>query len=134
MKYWKRIALLLLALLLLTGCGGGDTKNHGRQIRDSASYSEREIEGAMNVVEKHFQKHFQGCTLLTIVYNEAATGEKAAREAERWGKDTIILLTDFTVADSGGASGLTPGMTYRNYEWTLVRTFFGWKLRDSGYA
>lgn len=128
MKNWKRIALLLLALLLLTGCASPERRISGSE------YSEGSIRRAMSVVEKQFRRNFEGCTLLSVTYDEAATGEKAAREAERWGKDTIILLTDFTVANSGGASGLTPGMTYRHYEWTLVRTFFGWKLKDWGYA
>ena len=88
----------------------------------------------MAVVEKYFNRHFEGCTLLTIVYDESITGEKADRESEKYETDVIILLTDFTVDDSGGAPGLTPGMTYRNYEWTLVKTLFGWKLKDWGYA
>ncbi|MBR2047981.1 MAG: hypothetical protein IJ960_05215 [Oscillospiraceae bacterium] len=134
MKSCKMITALLLALVLLTGCGGGDTSAHGRQIRPSVRYSEQTIADAMDVVESHFKQHFDGCQLLTIVYDEEATGEKASREAERNGKDTIILLTDFTVDDSGAASGLTPGMTYRNYEWTLVKTLFGWELKDWGYA
>ena len=129
MKYWKQIAVFMLTMLLLTGCGSPD-----RIIKETERCSYHSVRRAMTVVEKQFKRNFDGCTLLAIVYDEEATGEKADRESERYGKDTIILMTDFTVADTGAASGLTPGMTYRNYEWTLVRTLFGWKLKDWGYA
>lgn len=134
MKHWKRLLALTLSLLLLTGCGGGDVRSAGRQIRPSERYSEAVIADAMDVVEDHFKKNFDGCTLHTIVYDEEATGEKAAREEEKYGKDTIILRTDFWVDEQGGPAALNPGQTYRNYEWTLTRTMFGWKLQDQGYA
>ena len=130
----KKYGMLLLVLvLLLTACGGGDVSETGRQIRESERYSESEIAAAMDVVEKHFQKNFDGCKLHNIVYDEDATARKTELAMEQYGENTIILLTDFYVEDAGDGS-LNPGQTYTSYEWTMVKTFFGWELKDSGYA
>lgn len=134
MKYWKKLTALLLALFLLTGCSGGNTKKHGRQIGDTDRFSNAVIADAMDVVERHFKKNFDGCTLLNIVYDEEATARETELEAEKYGRETIILRSDFTADDVSPDSSLNPGQTYRNYKWTLIRTFFGWKLQSGGYA
>lgn len=129
----KLFLLMLILSLLLAACGGGDVSETGRQIRPSDRYSEGEIADAMDVVEAHFRKEFDGCKLLNLIYDEDATARKTQMAIEEYGEDTIILLTDFYVEDAGDGS-LNPDSTYRNYEWVLVKTFFGWKLKDRGYA
>ena len=130
----KRCMILLLALVvLLSACGGGDVGETGRRIGTCERFSKAEIAAAMDVVEKHFQKNFDGCRLHNIVYDEDAAVRKTELAMERYGENTIILLTDFCVEDAGDGS-LNPGQTYTGYEWTLVKTFFGWELKDSGYA
>lgn len=129
-KFWM---LLLVLVLLLTACGGGDVREHGRRIGTCEQYSEAEIDDAMDVVEAHFKKNFDGCKLLNLEYDEEKTADKAAREMSRSGQETIILLSSFRVEDAGDGS-FTPDQTYTDYEWTLVKTFFGWKLKDNGYA
>ena len=131
----KKIWMLLLALvLLLSGCGGGDVSEHGRRIGTCEQYSEAEIDDAMNEVEVFFKKNFDGCKLLNLEYDEEKTGKKAEGWSERYGEEAIVLLSDFEVDESGGDGSLNPGQTYRNYQWVLVKTFFGWKLKDWGYA
>lgn len=127
------ILIVLILSVLLTACGGGDVSTTGRQIRESERYSKSEIADAMDVVEEHFKKHFDGCKLHTIVYDEEATARKTELAMEQYGENTIVLLTDFYVEDAGDGS-LNPGQTYTDYEWTLVKTFFGWELKDGGYA
>ena len=129
----KYIVLFLAMVLLLTACSGGDVSETGRRIGTCEHYGEGEIADAMDVVEKHFKKNFDGCKLINLEYDEEKTADKAAREAERCGQETIILLSSFRVEDAGDGS-LNPGQTYTDYEWTLVKTFFGWELKDSGYA
>lgn len=130
----KKYLLLILALaLLLTACGGGDVSETGRRIGTCELFGKGEIADAMDVVEAHFKKNFDGCKLIGLEYDEEKTGDKAARETERYGQETIILLSSFRVEDAGDGS-LNPGQTYTGYEWTLVKTFFGWELKDSGYA
>lgn len=130
----KRYLMLILVLtMLLTACGGGDVSEAGRRIGSCERYSKAEIADAMDVVEKHFQKNFDGCKLHTIVYDEETTARKTELAMEQYGENTIVLLTDF-YAENAGEGSLNPGQTYTGYEWTLVKTFFGWELKDSGYA
>lgn len=129
----QMMLLMLILSLLLTACGGGDVREAGRQIRASDRFSDKMIADAMDVVEDHFKKHFDGCKLHAIVYDEEATARKTELASEEYGEDTIILLTDFYVEEAGDGS-LNPGQTYINYEWVLIKTFFGWELKDWGYA
>ena len=129
----KYMTMMLALVLLLTACGGGDVSETGRRIGTCEQYSKAQIADAMDVVEAHFKKNFDGCKLIGLEYDEEKTADKAAGETERNGEQTIILLSSFYVEDAGDGS-LNPGQTYTDYEWTLVKTFFCWKLKDGGYA
>lgn len=131
----NRYLMLLLALaLLLTACAGGDVSEHGRRIGDCELYSESEIADAMDVVEGFFKKNYDGCKLINLEYDEEKTADKAAGWTEQYGQEAIVLLSEFEVDESGGDGSLNPGQTYRNYQWILVKTFFGWELKDWGYG
>ena len=131
----KKIMVLMLALaLLLTACGGGDVREHGRRIGDSERYSDAEIANAMDVVEAFFKKNFDGCKLIMLEYDEEKTSDKASGWTEQYGQEAIVLLSDFEVDESGGDGSLNPGQTNRNYQWILEKTFFGWRLKDWGYG
>ena len=131
----KITLLLLVCAILLTACAGGDVSGVGRKIGSSDRYSKREIAAAMDVVEHHFKKHFDGCTLHTLVYNEEATDWEAAEWAAQYGvEEAIVLYSDFHVDETGGDGSLNPNQTYRNFKWILVKTFTGWELKDWGYG
>ena len=130
----KKYMILVLALaLLLTACGG-DIGESTRQIREPERFTRGEIADAMKAVERYFDRHFDGCTLHTIVYDEAETQRETALAVENYGEVTIILKTDFWVDETGGDGSWNPETMYRNYTWTLTKTFFGWKIQDWGYA
>ena len=134
MKKIKVLLSLVLCLVLLTACGGGDVRNVRRIPGESQLYSNGEINSAMKEVVDFFQKEFDGCTMTEIRYEEEKYAKRQRLESEDYGREVIILLTDFDVDSSGGDGSLNPNSTYRNYQWTLTRTLFGWKLRDWGYG
>ena len=131
MKRW--IALVLCAVLL-AGCGGGDVSEVGRSIGTCELYTAHQVEAAMDEVEKFFRSEFDGCTLLRLEYDEEKSLEKARGWSEQYGAEAIVLQSDFYVDDSGRSVTLEPNELYRNYEWVLVRTAFGWKLETWGYG
>ena len=134
MRKIKVLLSLVLCLVLLTACGGGDVRNVKRNPGESQLYSEGEINFAMNEVIDFFEKEFDGCTMTEIRYDEEKYAKRQSAESEDYGSDVMILLTDFDVDSSGGDGSLNPNSTYRNYQWTLTRTLFGWEIRDWGYG
>ena len=134
MKKIKVFLPLVLCLVLLTACGGGDVRNVRRIPGESQLYSNGEINSAMNDVLDFFEKEFDGCTMTEIRYEEEKYARRQSLESEDYGKEVIILLTDFDVDGSGGDGSLNPNSTYRNYQWILTRTLFGWELQDWGYG
>ena len=134
MKKIKVFLSLMLCLVLLTACGGGDVRNVNREAGTSELYSDAQIHSAMNEVLDFFQKEFDGCTMTEIRYEEEKYAKRQRLESEDYGREVIILLTDFDVDSSGGDGSLNPNSTYRNYQWILTRTLFGWELQDWGYG
>lgn len=130
----KYLVLLLALVLLLTACGGGDVRGHGRHIGTCEMHKKAEIADAMDEVEAFFKKNYDGCKLILLEYDEEKTADKASGWTDQYGQEAIVLLSDFEVDESGGDGSLNPGQTYRNYQWILVKTFFGWKLKDWGYG
>ena len=136
MKKIKVLLSLMLCLLLLTACGGGDVRGAGRQMGESAPFSRAEIAHAMDQVEDHFRKEFDGCKLLNLRYDEEKTRAEAEEWAAQYGADeAIVLLSDFEVDSSGGDGSLNPDSTYRNWKWVLTRNEKGaWELKTWGYG
>ncbi len=134
MKKCRMLVLWLVCALVLTACGGGDVSEVGRHIGTCERFSEREIAAAMDEVESFFRKEYDGCKLLRLEYDEEKTLEEAIDWSENYGAEAIVLLSDFYVDDSGRAVTLEPGETYRNYNWILTKTVFGWKLKTWGYG
>ena len=79
MKKIKVLLSMVLCLVLLTACGGGDVRNVKRNPGASQLYSEGEINAAMNEVLDFFQKEFDGCTMTEIRYDEENTPSDRAR-------------------------------------------------------
>ena len=136
MKKIKMWLSLVLCLVLLTACGGGDVRGAGRQMGESERYSKAEIARAMDQAEEHFRKEFDGCKLLNLRYDEEKTLAEAEEWAAQYGADeAIVLLSDFEVDSSGGDGSLNPDSTYRNWKWVLTRNEKGaWELKTWGYV
>ena len=136
MKRICNFLTVLLIVLLLTACGGGDVSEVGRQIKEGGAYNRMEIARAMNEVEGYFEAEFDGCKLLSLCYDEEKTGAEAAEWAAQYGtEEAIVLLSDFEVGSSGGDGSLNPDSTYRNWKWILTRDGKGeWELRTWGYG
>ena len=128
------ISLLALLLLVLTACGGS-TAGTEHVIGESKQFSKGEITAAMKEVESHFRRHFDGCTLLELAYDEAVSDKGADEWAERYGADEAIVLTSsFYVSPTGGDGSLNQNYTYTRWQWILTKSGIGgWKLRDWGY-
>ena len=97
-------------------------------------FSKREVAAAMDEVEQFFRKEYDGCKLLRLEYDEEKTLKEAYAWSENYGAEAIVLESDFQVDDSGRTVTLEPGETYRNYNWILTKTAFGWELRTWGYG
>ena len=136
MKKIKVFLSLMLCLVLLTACGGGNISEVGRQMGESAHYSKAEIARAMDQVEDHFRNEFDGCKLLDLRYDEEKTLAVAEVWAQQYGADeAIVLYSDFEVDSSGGDGSLNPDSTYRNWKWVLIRNRReAWELKTWGYG
>jgi len=132
----KRFAAAVLAfLLLLSGCGrGGTTDDVELTIGPSRLYGEGEIHRAMNLVINQFESGFEGCELLTLVYDEAASLRSADGWAEQYHADeAIVLESSFYVR--GENPTLNAFSTYEGWEWILTRSGNGaWELQTWGYG
>lgn len=130
------LPVILLILSLLAGCTKGDISNVRTILGESVVYTPKEITDAMDVAIARFQSDFEGCSLLTMEYIEESSQSSATEWAETYGADeAIVLLSSFDVAQKGADGGLTPGHTYRNWQWVLVRSQGGsWELKTWGYG
>lgn len=130
------IYILLTFVLLFAGCTKGDVRNVEYVISESSHYAREEIRDAMNVAVDHFKREFEGCTLLTIEYDEAKTGHLSWDWAQQYGdEEAIILLSSFDVDENGGDGGFNPGDTYHNWQWILTRSGDeAWQLQTWGYG
>ena len=134
----KRIVTFLLVILLtlsLAGCSRGNIRYLETTIGDSDVYTREDIEKAIDVVSRFFQKEFEGCTLRTIEYNEPETIRRAREWAEQYdAQQAIVLISSFYVAPNGGAGSLNTDSTYENWQWILVRNpGENWTLKTWGY-
>ena len=134
MRKIRTVVSLLLCLVLLTACGGGDGSETARRIGKCERFTEQEVASAMDAVERFFRKEYDGCKLLRLEYDEEKTLKEAYAWSENYGAEAIVLLSDFYVDDSGRTVTLEPEETYRNYNWILTKTAFGWELQTWGYG
>lgn len=133
---------LILTVICLGGCGNNKaTDNVEIKISESQYYSEDEIQEAINLVKKKF--NFTDCTLTKLWYEE----EKAEQMKEgyiHYGKglnngikaeNVIVIFSEFKVDESGKNPVLSPGATYSDYSWTLIRSNKNsqWAIDDQGY-
>lgn len=125
MKHTRLTALLLLGALILSGCGSGLRAT--RIIEDSDVYSRWEIETAMHTAARFFDRHFDGCTLLSICYEEDPETPPA--------DDRTIRLTSSFRTGAHTEGSLSPDQIYSGYSWELSRGPLGlWRMTNWGYG
>ena len=115
----------------------GHVKNVRRISDVSQHYTEQEIHAAMDVAVTYFRSSFGGCELLEIRYDEGRSVRESTEWAEQYHADqAIVLFSSFDVkAKDAWKEGLTPGKTYKNWRWVLVRSGTGaWQLKTWGYG
>lgn len=125
----KALSLLLCAALLVccASCGG-NVRNAKTHHVDSALYTEKDIEDAIQTIKDmiRLDPGWHGVTLTEIYY---AGDEITQRESEyylAWEKlsdmdELIVLMSSFDVDGSGGDGSLNPNSTYDDWNWILVR-------------
>ena len=120
MKWY--LACILICVLSLVGCGGkiSDVKVTKYQ---SETYTDKEIEAAIEVAKNYFKKEFKGCTMTEITY----AGDERSADYVEWaeridGDEVIVLTSSFEVDASGGDGSLNPDSTYTGWMWILARS------------
>ncbi len=136
MKNTLSYLLILVLLLTCTGCAKGDVSDVQRIIMPSEQYTKGEIEDAMDIAITYFRKHFEGCTLLTMEYDQSKTlSAEYANAAQFDAEEAIVLLSSFTVDENGGDGSFNPNSTYTRWQWILTRNGRGaWELKTWGYG
>ena len=126
--------LLVVVLMVFSGCSRGKVDDVQIKLGESKLYSEAELQSAADVILRQFSKGFDDCTLEELTYDEAfslgqADGWKKQYEAE----EAIVFKSQFTVSPFYKNGPLSPGDTHY-YSWVLVRNKGGnWNLKDWGY-
>ena len=134
-------ALLLCFVVVLSLCAcGGNVKNVQVDAVESEIYSEKDIDSAVQVIIREFDRSWKGCTLTRISY---AGDEKTRSESEYYlnnhgfynADELIVLTSSFDVDETGGDGSLNPNSTYDGWNWILIRNNGGrWKHVDHGYG
>lgn len=139
MKRYFAAGTALLLILLLAACVG-DSSRASVTIGESSKFSKSDINHAVDCVEERF-KDFDGCELLKIWYDEEQSdeaveaymtnGRGSVNGVEE--NDVIVLYSNFFVDSSGSDGSLNPDMTYKDWQWILIRDDNSWKVDDFGY-
>ena len=127
------MVVVAFAAVRLFDCRG-DIRGVERIVGQSSIYTEAEIQAAMDVVQQHFRKNFEGCKLLRIEYDEGKTLTERYYRSEQYGVErTIVLESDVYVGFDADGS-LNPDYTYNDWKWILTDEGDGWVLRTAGYG
>ena len=105
-----------------------------RCLAGTDTYSQAEIQQAMDIVVEHFTKEFEGCVLTALWYDETFSEKCADEWATQYeAEEAIVLLSSFDVDSSGGDGSFNPNSTYNNWNWVLVLSGADWELKTWGY-
>ena len=129
------LALLLVLVLTFAACGKASNGGYTVVVPSDAHYSAQDIRAAMRVAVRHFEKEFDGCTLLSIHYDESKVKDAEPEWAAQYDADeAIVLLSSFHVDGSGGDGSFNANSDYTDWQWVLVRNGGGnWQLKTWGY-
>lgn len=138
MRKWKNLIgwILVVALMGMTlgGCGLGDVTQAHTQIGPSEQFTRLQLNLAVARVKWAFAAEFPGCTLLEVAYEEQDFLARVERDGNNPDK-TLVLTVSFQVGEQTPLTTLTPGQTYRGYQWVLPQGILGlWKIVNRGYA
>ena len=135
MKKLASVIILFLLIFSLCACNGGKTDGVTIPFVDSETYSQEDIDSAVNTIIKEFKAGWSGCTLTEIYYAGDDVSAEYQDWAERYNADeVIVLLSSFDTDSRARNNGLNSDFTYKNWNWILVRTSGGdWKHVDHGY-
>lgn len=128
----KKVVFIVIAVLLILCLSLSALSKPIRNTGSSKVFTEKEINKAMDTVEKYFRRNFKDCKLTKLWYDEEITIREA--EDDYTSGKTIVILSNFTVGDNGPVA-LNENFTYKNYMFTLVRDDNNspWKVTDCGY-
>lgn len=126
-------ATLAISLIYAVGFRkGGSVRRAKNDISWVNMYTFEEIDAAVEVVFRYFEKNFDRCTLESIWMGEEATGERAVELANSKDVDqALVLWTDFKTGWMHGDLSLESFKEY-DWEWTLIRDEDGeWEIIDN---
>ena len=130
----KKLFATVLVVLLLSGCGGGNTDHVKLNPGTSVLYTQAEIEQAMDLVLRQFERGFEGCYMTELWYDEAKSSQEAAAWADDYdAEEAIVLYCNYWVDGSGRNPTQNPNSMYKNWNWILIRNGGKWELKDWGY-
>lgn len=99
------------------------------------SFSDDEIQNAIQTVKNYFKTDFSGCSLQEIWYSEPYQQRTSGYFKEQYqNDDVIILMSEFYTEKSCGLSGFEKDCVYDGFNWILARNEDAeWEVRDYGY-
>lgn len=133
----KRVLVMGLSLLMIFMIGCGAVSDAQTDLGHSKDFSENELRDAAKMVRKHFRAMYNGCTLLTIVYDgdQAANENLAycnALEPDKDFVDCVVFSSRFETSERCDTT-LEPNETYDDWRWYLAREEKGkWQLVMEG--
>ena len=136
MKKQLIFLIILLISMAVCGCSRGNTRKVELVVGESEIFEEKEIKAAMDQVLVHFKRHFSGCDLLELSYQEEISNRSCDACAQQYGADqAIVLLSSFYVDSSAGGGSLNPNSIYEKFQWVLTRDEgSAWVLQTWGYG
>lgn len=137
MKINKKLIVIILTLILfLFGCNQGKTIGVNIHLDESKHYSEAEILQAVDQILDQFEKGFDGCTMMRLVYDEEKSNAEASGWAEQYdAEEAIIFYSSFETEENAGKGSLEPNSIYEGWKWVLTRNSGEkWKLQTCGFG
>ncbi len=133
MTWIKKISLVFICVLLISGCQSRYTVDYGH----SSLYSKQDLKQAVKIILKEFNT-WDGCSLRHLQY----LGDKKAKSELQYCRslkkkdyqEAIVFSSSFhTSKDVEG--GFESQEEYTDWQWFLARTKHGkWELLTWGYA